>query len=1112
MSDFQENLTERENLKLKLYYHRMDNKYDEWSALVWIEGSECRKVNFFEDAESCSYGRVAKLELENLGKQNKIFFAIGKLDRNDKFIERECEDDRFVLGTDADENGCIEAYVIHGKKELQKKERDLVVNMHYRRWRRDYKDWDVHTWINGKKEDVKFVNEEDPYWKVAKCKLSGVKPADKFGFIIRKGGNKWSDRECREKAVNLRSYDRDGVVDIYMVQNIPKIVYNRPILVNFHYKRYDDDYDLWNIWVWKKFKTDVTIEEPGCGIAFVNYDDTYGKVGGASAGKVATFILEPNENIESIGFLIRKDNWIDRDIDQDRFVRLEDILRMQKEGKVDIYLAQGDLNIGFGEREIDLSPRIVDATFRYPMDKGKIKTVYVELNKKLYEEISSREMDNALVAPFVLEDEKSEVVPISSVQYRGEKREERDKRRFFRINLKTEGDSYKLEPFKKHYRLRLTGYKSRFISLRKLYDHTEYVKNITYDGDDLGVTYKKWRSKFRVWAPEVERVELLLYDKDTGSLPVKVKDLRRSKGGTWRTKVRGNLKGMFYKYRVYSGTQMVETIDPYAKAAGINAERGAIIDFKDTNPEGWGDVAIPKSGEITDAIITEIHVRNYSIKESSGVSKNNRGKFLGLTEKGTTTSDGTSTCLSHIIEEGYTHVQIMPIAKCGTLDETRAERQSNWGYDTIHFMVIEGTYSTDPHDPVARIKEFKKMIQTFHANGIRVVLDVVFNHTYKTQFSNLNILGPKYFHRVRGEQEEFSNATNCSNEIASERKMVRKYILDTVKYWVNEFKVDGFRFDVMYLIDKDTMNEIREEINKIDPSILVYGEGWGAETDTTISQEELAQRRNAYKMPGIAFFSNEASAAIKGSFDGTDRGFALKGEGIADKEYRLKKGIVADTYHPQLGNDYDRIKPNQVVNYVGVHDNLTWWDKICVSVNDACEAVKRKMYRLGYAILFTMQGALVVPEGDEFLRTKDKNNNSHNLGDRINGIDWNRKSEYKEDSNYIKGLIKMRKQHKGFRINDPDEIRKKVRFMDNLPDKVIGYTITDHANKDVSNRIAVVHNGGWREEVIRLPQNGWSVIVNDKSAGVEEIERVNGDKVRVLAHSSVVLVDKCEKV
>lgn len=1113
MSDFREELLLQKEVKLKLYYYREDNNYAGWSVLVWGGGSEQKKIDFFEDLKDGSYGRVAEVVLRNRKDTERVYFAIGKIDKNNNFLERECEEDRFVLTKDADQNGNIEVCVIHGKKELQRKVKDVVCNIHYKRWKRDYKDWDVHTWMNGKKSDIKFVDDEYPCWKVAKYRLSNVKPSDRLGLMIRKGGNRWLEKGCKEKVVNLRKYERNGVADIYMIQGVKKEVFNNmPIIMNGHYWRYDGDYKDWNLWVWMKYKDGITVVNPGFSVDFNRDDNTFGKMHGIGSGKIATFVLDSLEDIEYVGFLVKKGDWEERDIDLDRRISvstIEKICRERNSNMVDFYFTQGELKFGFKEEDIALDEKIVDATFReISREETKIRTVDVELNVKYKEYKNNGEKDRAFVAPFILKSEDGEIIPISSVQHRGEKKGDKNEGRFFRINLETEDNSYKLKPFDKRYTLELKGYTSSVVSRRKLYDRPEYEDMLTYDGDDLGVTYSEEKSKFRVWAPEAERIELVLYDEDTGSDPIDEIDLKKSIGGTWYREVPVNLKGMFYTYRVYSGTQVVEIVDPYAKSSGINVERGAIIDLADTNPEGWDDVPRPEFNNETDAMITEIHVRNYSIKESSGVRRDKRGKFVALTEENTRTLGGEKTCLSHIEDMGYTHVQIMPITKCGSLDETQVLNKGNWGYDTAHVMITEGTYSTNPHDPIARIKEFKKVVQEFHKKGIRVILDVVFNHTYKTQFSNLNVLMEKYYHRVRG--EIFSDATGCSNEIASERKMVRKYIVDTVKYWAKEFKIDGFRFDVMYLLDKKTLNEVRKEVDKIDPSILVYGEGWDPTTDTTIDSRLLAKRTNAHDMPRVAFFSNEAADAIKGKFDKPVRGFALNGDqddDIWNKMYRLKRGIVADVRHPQLNNIYDKVKPNQVVNFVGVHDNLTWWDKIKISVNNS-EKVKRKMYRLGYSILCTMQGALVIPEGDEFLRTKNCNNNSYDANDEINGIDWDRKEEYIEDNNYIKGLLTMRKAHKGFRMDNPDEIREKVRFLDNMPDKVIGYTINDHANGDISDKIAIIHNGGWREETIQLPEKGWSVIVNDKVAGATEIGRIKGDRVRVLAHSSMVLTNE----
>ncbi|MEI9909114.1 MAG: type I pullulanase [Bacteroidota bacterium] len=430
-----------------------------------------------------------------------------------------------------------------------------------------------------------------------------------------------------------------------------------------------------------------------------------------------------------------------------------------------------------------------------------------------------------------------------------------------------------------------------------------------------------------------------------------------------------------------------------------------------------------------------MHVRDASIAANSGIK--NKGKFLGLTETGTTNAEGLSTGLDHLKELGVTHVHLLPSYDFYSVDETKLDNpQYNWGYDPLNYNTPEGSYSTDPANGAVRIKEFKQLIKTFHENGLRVVMDVVYNHTMLTEDSYFNQLVPGYYYRQTADGK-FSNATACNNETASERAMMRKFMLESVKYWVKEYHVDGFRFDLMGVHDIVTMNLISSELHKIKPDILLYGEGWTAGA-CPLPDSLRAIKANAAKLDRIAVFSDDIRDGIKGSvFENKDRGFASNKPGM---EESIKFGIVAACKHPQV--DYSKVnyskapyaaQPYNTVTYAECHDNHVLWDKLAISAPDATEAQRKQMHKLALSIVLTSQGISFLHAGTEFLRSKKGNENSYNAGDSINAIDWSLKSKNKDVVDLVKGLIKMRKEHPAFRMTTAEEIAKNIQFLDKLP-------------------------------------------------------------------------------
>ena len=628
-----------------------------------------------------------------------------------------------------------------------------------------------------------------------------------------------------------------------------------------------------------------------------------------------------------------------------------------------------------------------------------------------------------------------------------------------------------------------------------LYDCKSFKEQFTYDAEDLGASYTKDYTKFRLWTPFAKQVFVLIYksgdvtQEDEEDYAEK-HELKRDVKGTWLAELSGDYENKFYVYEVHIDNQVMRAIDPYAKAAGVNGIRAAIVDLKKTNPLGFEQHEKPVFKNSTDAIIYELHIRDLSVHEESNIDK--KGKFLGLTETGTKNSDGLSTGLDHIKELGVTHVHLLPCFDYKTIDESKLEKNDfNWGYDPQNYNLPEGSYATNPYDASLRIKEFKQMVQALHENGLRVVMDVVYNHTFTADDSNFNLIVPKYYHRT-DENGKFTDGSACGNETASERPMMRKFMLDSILYWAKEYQIDGFRFDLMALHDIETMNQIRAELNKFDPSILLYGEGWvGGESP--LPKDMRALKENAVKMDtGIAVFSDDMRDGIKGSvFEETEGGFV---NGATDKDEDVKFGIIGSVSHSQIDIedvDYSSLfwakQPSQTVNYASAHDNLTLWDKFKFTNPNATEEDLIRFNKLSAAIVLTSQGIPFFQAGEEMARTKGGVENSYRSPDSVNQIDWGRKTKFLDLSEYYKGLISLRKTYAAFRLTTAADIEKNIRFLD-TQQGVIAYWL-ENPKCSVYERFLLVFNATSKEQVFQIDGTA-DVLVNEKTAGNKVIATV----------------------
>lgn len=665
----------------------------------------------------------------------------------------------------------------------------------------------------------------------------------------------------------------------------------------------------------------------------------------------------------------------------------------------------------------------------------------------------------------------------------------------------------------KSYDVSMEGYEGTTISMNKIIGSSYFDEAFAYDGDDLGASYTKEKTGFKVWAPTASEVSLNLYEQGDGDNLIETLPMTLGDKGVWSCEKQGDLNGVYYTYSIKIGNKTNEAVDLYARTTGVNGDRGMVVDLSATNPEGFEKDVRPAFTNATDAVIYEIHVRDLSSDPSSGIR--NTGKFLGFTETGTKNADGLATGIDHIKDLGVTHVQILPSYDYATVDETKLDTpQFNWGYDPKNYNVPEGSYSTDPYHGEVRINEMKQMVQAFHENGIRVNMDVVYNHTFNIEGSWYQKTVPDYYYRKVG--ENYSNASGCGNETASDRAMVRKYIVDSVVYWAKEYHIDGFRFDLMAVHDIETMNAVRAALDEIDPSIMVYGEGWTA-GDCAIPSSQQALKANMAKIDRVGAFSDDIRDGIKGSvFDAQDKGFISGKDGM---EESVKFGIVGATPHPQVltfkndkGSKSWAAQPGQSINYVSCHDNLTFWDKLAISNADDNEETRVQMNRLGSAIILTSQGVPFFQAGEEMLRSKPSatveggfDENSYTSPDATNSIKWAEKTKAEDTYAYYKGLIAFRKAHSALRMTTAADIQSNLVFMSGLEPNVVGYTIENNANDDTAEKIAVVFNGSRNAVDVTLPTGIWEICVNDKTAGTASLGTVQGT-ISVPGISAIVLV------
>ncbi len=939
---------------------------------------------------------------------------------------------------------------------------NLYISFHYSRFKEDYDNWNIWVWPESNNGIQLNFTSYDHISRIATLELSKDCNYNAIGFIVRKSDytNDWVQKDIefnRYLDLSILTFDENHL-DVYLIENEEEILFKASDVYycdfKFHYYRYDNDYSNWNLWIWHD-----TINNRLTKIGF-NNEDSFGKYG--------HFQYFYKKSANNLGFVLRK-SMFGNDFAFCDIVSQRHLLLPKNHGiTTDIFLMENSIKFFIDENKFIKSRKIVKAYFEdlqiQSCDIQKsdcYNFIAVELNFDLL-------LTDLFNENIILTADNEARIDISEIVL--DKSITSNTTRKFAIKV-----CKSLEPFDKHYYILINNIDiASFISISHLFEKTDFENRFTYNLNDLGLSYHKEKSIFCVWSPNALYVKLKLYENINLEV-TKIFNMKKSVNGTWSIEIQEDLLGYFYTFEVNIDGLINEACDPYAKAVSVNGNFGAVVNLADTDPKGFRTHLKPILRSIQDSIIYELHIRDISTYKDSGIV--NKGKYLGLTETGTKNIDNEKTGLDHLIDLGITHVHLLPVFDFITIDESSlADNVYSWGYDPLNYNVPEGSYSTNPCLINSRIFEFKKMIQTLHQSGIRVILDVVYNHTAKTEDSSLNKIVPDYYYR-KNDSGDFSNGSGCGNELATQRPMVRKMIIDSLKYWAKEYRVDGFRFDLMGLIDIDTMKQIRTELDNLEENILLYGEGWTADY-SPLPYYKKAIKQNIHILPGIAAFRDDGRDAIKGStFNSYEPGFA---NGGSYKEDTIRALVTGFSRHHQVNSCYTQdILPSQTINYVSSHDNLTLWDKISLTNQYSSKEEKQKIIKLCYGILFTSQGIPFMQEGDELLRTKGLNHNSYNSPDNINQIDWSRKTKYKDVFEFFKTIIKLRKDHPAFRMNNIKEINDNLEFLFYPIPNFVGFILKNHANGDIWKDIAVFYNPNFESKEIVLPQGNWSFVLYD---------------------------------
>jgi len=826
--------------------------------------------------------------------------------------------------------------------------------------------------------------------------------------------------------------------------------------VVFHYAREDRDYANCHIWSW-------TEDSEGQEYDFIG-EDAY--------GAWAQVSFDALSETKQIGFLVKIGDWEAGEVSEDRFLDLSHV----KDGKLDVYILQNDSNVYYAPEEIPQSIRAFLDSF-------------TEIRFEMHWDGRGDVRDHLLLA-----DDSGSSYPLEVLSIN-------DQDHFVSGTVAVSG----LSDLRKTLRLRC-GELVAVVHPRGVFDDPEFQERCCYAGEDLGANWTETQTSFRLWAPTAAAVEVLLYRNGTDGDPFYRQAVERSEGGSWYCALNGDLDQVYYTYRINVEDKAYEVVDPYAKSCGSNGQRGMIFNPAASEPQSFYDEVIKAADLQETPIIYEMSIRDFSMDPNASFA--HPGTYRAVVQKGVHNSAGDAAGIDYLEELGITYVHLMPAQDSPEVDERDPTATYNWGYMTKNFFTPEGAYSIDPENGAVRIEEFKKMVSGLHQRGIGVIMDVVYNHTAGE--SVFEQIVPGYYYRQNADGS-FSNGSSCGNELATERIMVRKLIIDSVCYWLEEYHVDGFRFDLMGLMDLDTLQEIQKQAAAIRPDVLLYGEGWTG--GKSCYEGKTGMSGNAAEMPGIAVFSNIYRGAVQQYMCGI---FELR---QSDGEMRdilpdIRFGVVAATENPATSKVGSwTLSPMQCVNYASCHDGYTLWDLIRLTNSDEPEDIHRQRKRFEASVTLMTQGIPFFMSGEEFLRSKTKNgdinsasHNSYNASDTVNCLRWDLVGQNADILSYYKGLIAFRKEHTGMWMRSTEDIQKNLRFLDSVDEPALGYIVREKTSWWQKSEVCVIHNPLDRETSVLLPSGSWKVNVRGGQAGTQELDRLDGNtNVSVAPISTLVL-------
>ena len=967
----------------------------------------------------------------------------------------------------------------------------VALKFHYSREDGNYDDWDLYSWgaLTG---NAAFVEEDGEMVAT----IYAAANTSSVGFIVRQGGDSWKGKDpdadrfvesvytelSQVQSGTLHIYCTSGVADFTVEEGVD-VVKGEPeapeydITIKVHYYREDAAYGEWEVHMWNGVESlDAT---RAFDLEDVEYDGTV-------YGATATYYADAADIW--CGFIIKKPDWT-KDPDGDRKIDVSDVLS----GTVHVYAKSGSELEDF---VVDKSEAVVGA---------KVTAAVYDSITGVLTVTTAVPIEGDIMGSFVLEgpDGEMKITDVTNVEGTSD------------YVIGYEGLINGDEIFTVYYK----GTPCR-VTVPNVYSTEFFEAEYTYEGDDLGAAWSADSTFFRLWAPTASAVSVNLYASGTEGTDDLMDSFEMTPdvNGTWVVNVNGDLNGVYYTYSVTRKGETVEAVDPYARTTGVNGNRGMIVDLDSTDPEGWENDTYVTQESYTDAVIWELHVRDFSIDENSGME--NKGKYLAFTELGTTVP-GTdiSTGIDYMVDLGVNYVHLLPVYDINSVDETVGGY--NWGYDPKNYNVPEGSYSTDPYNGAVRVNEFKQMVQSLHSQGIGVIMDVVYNHVADAGNFCFNQIVPGYFSRIHDDGSYQSNS-GCGNDTASERSMVSKYIVDSVLYWAEEYHIDGFRWDLVGLIDYDTINTVMEEVHKVNPNIIFYGEGWEMCTWTTKEGyvNRMTIQPNDTKVnteAGVfALFNDTIRNVIHGGvFTATDKGFT-SGNMTGSTKMTVSAGYTANSVWGSNGGTVDT--PLQTINYASCHDNYTLFDNLTIDVMDAtgCTAAEAAeqaaaMNNLAAAYYITAQGVPFIHAGEEMLRSKPDaqqengfNHNSYNAGDEINSFKWGDLSNELAAASvdYYTGLIAFRKAHPAMRLTTKADISAAMTDLETYNNNVVAF-INNGAG--LEEAIVSIFNADSVAQTVELPEGKWAVCVNKTAAGTEALAIVEGS-VEVDATSAMILV------